>query len=155
MDDENLTEMPPQLLSVSCNATCCEYSDNVVICFSDFNYTDKNNLTYIEPWELGVRWTFASLMMLVAVLGNLSIIIILAKNRLLLRTSVNHFILNMSVADLITGLAGPIPFTIRDTSDFWHLGEAWCYLEGYIQSEWHFARDPFFEPNRCNVVFYI
>ncbi|XP_063885809.1 substance-K receptor-like isoform X2 [Scylla paramamosain] len=122
-------------LSISCNLTCCKYSDDDddIICFSDLNFTEYKNLTIWAPWELAVRWTFASLIMLVAVLGNLTIIIILAKNRLLLRTSVNHFILNMSVADLILALTGPIPFTVRDTSMFWPLGEAWCYLEGYIQ----------------------
>lgn len=121
--------------SVTCNLTCCKYSDSEddTICFSDLNFTEYNNLTTWAPWELAVRWTFASLIMLVAVLGNLTIIIILAKNRLLLRTSVNHFILSMSVADLILALTGPIPFTVRDTSMFWPLGEAWCYLEGYIQ----------------------
>lgn len=121
--------------SISCNLTCCKYSEDEIICFSEINYTDVNSLRTWPPWELAVRWIFASLVMLVAVLGNLTIIIILARNRLLLRTSVNHFILNMSVADLILALTGPIPFTIRDTSLFWPLGEVWCHLEGYIQSE--------------------
>lgn len=118
---------------VTCNLTCCQYSEDEIICFSEINYTDVNSLRTWPQWELAVRWTFASLVMLVAVLGNLTIIIILSKNRLLLRTSVNHFILNMSVADLILALTGPIPFTIRDTSMFWPLGELWCHLEGYIQ----------------------
>ena len=121
--------------SISCNLTCCKYSEDDIICFSELNFTDANNITTWASWELAVRWTFTSLVVLVAVLGNLTIIIILAKNRLLLRTSVNHFILNMSVADLILALTGPIPFTIRDTSMFWTLGELWCHLEGYIQSE--------------------
>lgn len=118
---------------VSCNETCCVYSDNKTICFGDYNFTDRTNLTFPEPWELGVRYTFATLIMLLGASGNLCIIIILLKNKILLRTSVNHFILNMSVADLITSLAGPIPFTIRDTHQLWILGGAWCHLEGYIQ----------------------
>lgn len=118
-----------------CNDTCCQMSSGNVLCFNNLNFTDRANITYPEWWELAVRWTYAPLVMLVGVLGNLAIIIILAKNRLLLRTSVNYFILNMSVADLITALAGPIPFTIRDTAYFWVLGEVWCYLDGYIQSK--------------------
>lgn len=118
---------------LNCNETCCQMSSGNVMCFNEYNFTDRANITYPETWELALRWTYAPLIMLVAVLGNLAIIIILAKNRLLLRTSVNYFILNMSVADLITGLAGPIPFTIRDTAYFWVFGEAWCHLEGYIQ----------------------
>lgn len=121
--------------SITCNLTCCNYSEDEIICFSEMNYTDVNTIRTWPQWELVVRWTFTSLVFLMAVLGNMTIIIILAKNRLLLRTSVNHFILNMSVADLILGLTGPIPFTIRDTSLFWPLGEVWCHLEGYIQSE--------------------
>ncbi|XP_071527474.1 LOW QUALITY PROTEIN: uncharacterized protein [Panulirus ornatus] len=119
---------------MTCNLTCCTSSINVTYCYGDKNFTDMKNLTYPETWELGVKWTFAILVTLMAVLGNVCIIIILMKNRLLLRTSVNHFILNMSVADLITGVAGPIPFTIRDTNNFWVLGETWCHLEGYIQT---------------------
>ncbi|XP_045608896.2 neuropeptide Y receptor type 2 [Procambarus clarkii] len=122
-----------RLSTIYCNVSCCQYSTNNVICFGDFNYTDKHNLTHLASWDLGVRWTYAILVMLVALLGNLSVIIILLKNRLLLRTSVNHFILNMSVADLIMAVTGPIPFTIRDISSFWPLGEVWCHLEGYIQ----------------------
>ncbi|XP_042891769.1 substance-K receptor-like [Penaeus japonicus] len=130
MGTPNLTE---DITKLSCNETCCIYSDNKTICFGDFNFTERTNLTYPEPWELGVRYTFASLIMLVGASGNLCIIILLLKNKLLLRTSVNHFILNMSIADLITSLAGPIPFTIRDTHPLWVLGETWCHLEGYIQ----------------------
>lgn len=118
-----------------CNDTCCQMSSGNVLCFNDYNFTDRENITSPETWELVIRWIYASLVMTVAVLGNLTIIIILAKNSLLRLTSVNNFILNMSVADLITALAGPIPFTIRDTAYFWVLGEAWCYLDGYIQSE--------------------
>ncbi|XP_042215372.1 substance-K receptor-like [Homarus americanus] len=115
-----------------CDDNCCTSSNNVTICFKDYNYTDKMNITHHEPWDVAVRWTYATLVVLVAFLGNLCIIIILLKNRLLLRTSVNLFILNMSVADLITSLAGPIPFTIQQVSYFWPLGRIWCHLEGYI-----------------------
>lgn len=121
--------------TLNCNSTCCQMSSGTVVCFGDYNFTDRANVTYPEKWEMALRWTFASLVMLVAVVGNMTIIIILAKNRLLLRHSINCFILNMSVADLITALAGPIPFTIRDTAYFWVLGETWCYMEGYIQSK--------------------
>ncbi|XP_045608893.2 neuropeptide Y receptor type 2 isoform X1 [Procambarus clarkii] len=119
-------------LKMICDPNCCTSSNNVTICFINYNFTDRVNITKLASWDLGVRWTYAILVMLVAFLGNLSVIIILLKNRLLLRTSVNHFILNMSVADLLLALAGPIPFTIRDTSYFWVLGEVWCHLEGYI-----------------------
>ncbi|XP_042215411.1 substance-K receptor-like isoform X2 [Homarus americanus] len=123
----------PKLSDMTCNETCCSYINqgNKTFCFSDMDF--PRNLTDTPGWELGIRWTFVTLIVSVAVMGNLSVIIILMKNRLLLRTSVNHFILNMSVADLITAIAGPIPFTVRDTSNFWPLGEAWCYLEGFIQ----------------------
>lgn len=122
-------------LKIDCNSTCCRDSENNVLCFVEYNYTDRNNLTCPEPWELGIRWTYTILVTLVAVLGNLCVILLLLKNRLLLRTSVNQFILNMSVADLILAICGPIPFTIRDTQTFWPLGKVWCHLDGYIQSK--------------------
>ena len=121
--------------TLNCNDSCCQMSSGNVVCFGDYNFTDRVNITYPEQWELALRWTYTSIIMLLGVIGNLTIIIILAKNRILLRHSINCFILNMSVADLITVLAGPIPFTIRDTAFFWVLGKTWCHLEGYIQSE--------------------
>ncbi|XP_066972695.1 substance-K receptor-like isoform X2 [Macrobrachium rosenbergii] len=126
---------PSRLLPVgaTCNHSCCSYGDGQVICYSDYNFTDRANLTYHEPWDLGVRWTYAVLVTIVALLGNLSVILVLSRNRLLLRASVNLFILNVSCADLVLTLAGPILFTIRDTNMFYVLGETWCHLDGFIQ----------------------
>ncbi|KAG0728907.1 Substance-K receptor [Chionoecetes opilio] len=119
--------------TINCNSSCCQMSSGTVICFGEYNFTDTANITHPASWEMAIRWSFVSLIMLMAVLGNLAIIIILTKNHLLLRHSINCFILNMSVADLITALAGPIPFTIKDTAYFWVLGRTWCHLEGYVQ----------------------
>ncbi|XP_064097011.1 substance-K receptor-like [Macrobrachium nipponense] len=130
-----IMKYPSLLLPVgaNCNDSCCSFGEGQVICYSDYNFTDRANLTYPEPWELGVRWTYAVLVTVVALLGNLSVILVLSRNRLLLRASVNLFILNVSCADLILALAGPVLFTIRDTNMFYVLGGTWCHLDGFIQ----------------------
>lgn len=120
-------------VSMECNETCCSWGDGQVMCFSDYNFTDKCNLTHTDSWELGVRWAFTVVITVLGFFGNLSIIIILFRNRLLLRTPVNRFIMNMAFADFMLSCLGPVQFTISDTHQFYILGEVWCHWEGYIQ----------------------
>lgn len=121
--------------NIPCNLTCCEYEPGLQVCSINYNFSDFYNITEVPQYEMIIRWSFTVPVFLLGVIGNLTIIHILLRNTLLLRTSVNNFILNMSVADLILACCGPIPFTIRDANSFWVLGEAWCHLEGYIQGE--------------------
>lgn len=124
--------------SMTCNETCCSYEVDEcgtyeTICFSDYNFTDFQELKKTPQWEEAVRWTYVALVVVLGVFGNLAIISILFTNRLLMRTSVNYFILNMAISDLILASAGPITFTIRDTNQFWVLGEQWCHFDGFLQ----------------------
>ena len=116
-----------------CNTTCCEYENGKPICFNKLNFTDYNEIKVFPPWEVALRWTFVAPIVILGVLGNLTVIAILLKNRLLMKTNVNDFIFNMAVSDLILAVAGPVPFTIRCTHQFWVLGELWCHLDGLIQ----------------------
>jgi len=119
-----------------CNLTCCQSGGNgSVLCFPEYNFTDYYNVTETSEFEMAVRWSYTTIVFLTGFIGNLLIIQILCTNRLLLKASINKFILNMSIADFILICTGPILFTIRDTNDFWVLGEAWCHLEGYVQSK--------------------
>ena len=122
--------------NTNCNLTCCE-DDGDVFCFNDKNFSSFNP-TEAPPWEIAIRWTFIIPMVILGVGGNLIIIIILLKNRLMLRITINIFILNMSVADLILAIVGPIPFTIKDMNNFWVMGPVWCKLEGYCQSKLYY-----------------
>ncbi|XP_068235008.1 substance-K receptor-like isoform X2 [Palaemon carinicauda] len=119
--------------NMDCNETCCSWGEGELMCFSDYNFTEKCNLTFTGPWELGVRWAFTFVITTLGFFGNLCILLILFRNRLLLRTPVNRFIMNMALADFVLSCLGPVQFTISDTHQFYILGEAWCHLEGYIQ----------------------
>ena len=133
-DEPNIMPFVDKNSAEKCNLTCCCAGD-ITVCFDDKNYSDYGNITHAAEWELALRWSFAIPTFLLGFIGNALLIIILLKNRLLLRAPVNLFILNMSVADLILSVVGPIPFTIRDTNYFWVLGAVWCKLEGYLQSK--------------------
>ena len=129
------THNAPETKTV-CNVTCCLSDDGSHVCFINYNYSDYSNITVPSDVELAVRWTYTTIVFMFGFFGNLAIIHILLTNRLLLKASVNKFILNMSIADFILTCAGPILFTIRDVSSpFWPLGAAWCHLEGYIQGK--------------------
>ncbi|CAL4059376.1 unnamed protein product [Meganyctiphanes norvegica] len=116
-----------------CNDTCCTSSKNFTFCFIDHNFTEKYNFREQADWEVGARWGISIPLALLGFCGNFITIFLLLRNRLLMRSSVNHFILNMAVADLILSLAGPIPTTIRFLNQFWVLGEVWCHMDGFIQ----------------------
>lgn len=121
---------------MACNITCCQYEDpDGIICFINYNFSDYYNVTEKPEVEMIARWTYAVLVFIAGIIGNIVVIHILLANRLLLRTTVNIFILNMSIADLILAVCGSIPFTIGDTELFWVLGEVWCHLEGFSQGK--------------------
>ena len=128
--------LEPGVRAMDCNVTCCTYEPGGIICFAEYNFSDYYNITDVPQGEMIVRWSYTTFVFITGLIGNLVVIHILLSNRLLLQTTVNIFILNMSLADLILVICGPIPFTIRDTQSFWVLGEAWCHLEGFIQGRW-------------------
>ena len=117
----------------ACNLTCCQYEDGKEFCFDQYNFTDFNEIKVYPVWEVAIRWIITLPIVVVGFFGNLTVIVILLKNRILLRTDINIFILNMAVSDLILAIAGPIPFTIRCTHQFWVLGKVWCHLDGFVQ----------------------
>ena len=120
-----------------CDNDCCYEKDgNVFSCSIDQNYFDRVNVTEIPKWDLALRWSYTITVLFFGVIGNSTVILILLRNRLLLRATVNHFILNMSIADLILSLIGPVQFTIMSTSSFWPFGEFWCKIEGFLQSKY-------------------
>ena len=120
-----------------CDNKCCyDKSGNVLFCFKDHNYFDRVNVTETPTWDLALRWSYTIPVLLFGVIGNATVIILLLKNRLLLRTTVNHFILNMSIADLILSLIGPVQFTMRETNHFWPFDKLWCTLDGFLQSKY-------------------
>ena len=115
------------------NCCCCPY-----FCFTDYNYTQLNNLTYYKDWEVSLKYLFSTFLCIFGSMGNATIIFILLKNKLLLRSTINHFILSMCFADFILAIIGPMQFAIKDTSTFWPFSEYWCKLDGSAQSKLSF-----------------
>ncbi|CAL4088624.1 unnamed protein product [Meganyctiphanes norvegica] len=124
--------------NLNCDEYCCwnKYHNKTTICFGNYSLHDQVNLTEWQPWEEGIRWSVTSILAGSGITGNILLITILVANRLLLRNSINVFILNMALADLTTAITGPVTFTIRDKPRYenWILGEAWCFLENPLQS---------------------
>ena len=122
---------------IHCIDNCCGCPGEDCFCFSDYNFTDVSNITEHEEWEVALKYLFSTFLAIFGVIGNFSIILILLKNKLLLRSTINHFIFTMCLADLTLAAIGPLPFAIFDTSTFWPFSEFWCKCEGLLRSK-HF-----------------
>ena len=68
--------------------------------------------------------------MVFGILGNLSIILIICKNRLLRLQVTNLFLVNMAVSDCLNLTINPILYYFRANNIFinYHLGEFFCKL---------------------------
>lgn len=102
------------------------YNTNVSENYSDVqdNVTKK---TPEFPQYLVITWTvFYVLIFIIGILGNGIVILVVLLNRNM-RTSVNMFIINLCVADLLV-LTVCMPTALVDVyaKDAWYFGEAMC-----------------------------
>ncbi len=88
------------------------------------NFTSEFDDYYPEKHPLlGALLTFFAL---VTVLGNLLVMIAIARERYL-RTVTNYFIVSLSIADIIIGsLVMPFGIIMEMTNQFWYFGSDWC-----------------------------
>lgn len=95
----------------------------------------------IEIWhhkragEILLRVACVIPIVLLAVLGNLTIIYSMWKFKPFRTKPTNIFILNMAFADLLTSLVCPGAALFNDIYQFYVLGSFICHLEGFVKSE--------------------
>ena len=92
---------------------------------TDFSnwYYPPNRLWWIRPpWESALKVGFIIPVMAVSIIGNGLVIYLMATNRSL-RTSINIFIGNLAIADLITALFFPWIILVMDLYQMFLLGK--------------------------------
>jgi hypothetical protein len=106
--------------------------------YEELNYTllnfPKDIWNAREDWEIITKTVAVLPLVIIAILGNLTVIRIVLKARLT-KNPVNLFILNMSIADLLTALIFPWIFLVSDFYQRFVLGKAICKSEGFVLSK--------------------
>lgn len=98
----------------------------------------KANMTSINiemPIDIIIVGSFFySMVFLVGIVGNLSVIYVLLKERSL-RNFTNYLLANLSIADLLV-LIACVPSGLHDlfAKERWYLGEIWCYMVVFIEN---------------------
>ena len=94
---------------------------------------------HVDPIEISLKSVALFILMLFGIPGNLSIIIIILKNRLLRKQPNNLFLLNMAVTDLLNLTVNTTLYFFRPKAIFknYYLGPFLCKLSPLLVSEYH------------------
>ena len=104
-------------------------------------YTDFCNEKYCwhkDPLEISLKSVFLFIIMLFGIPGNLSIITIILKNKLLRKQPNNLFLLNMAVTDLLNLTVNTTLYFFRPGTIFknYYLGPFLCKLSPLLVSKY-------------------
>ncbi|OWF35228.1 substance-K receptor-like [Mizuhopecten yessoensis] len=89
-------------------------------------------LKTFPSWELGVKITIVASMELIAIVGNLLIIVIVWRNKKM-RTVTNYYIVNMAVSDLFVASFSIWMHLVDDVTEGWTVGGFMCKFNPFVQ----------------------
>ena len=122
-----------KILNDSSSGDQYDYDDSSEPDFSNLEF--PNDIWNTRPeWEIVIKTIAVVPLVLLAIIGNLTVIRIVLKARLT-KNPVNLFILNMSIADLLNALIFPWIFLVSDFYQRFVLGKIICKLEGFVLSK--------------------
>ena len=89
----------------------------------------------VPQWEVVTKIIFYTFIMAVAVLGNLAVVIIVARNKRMWTTT-NFYIVNLAVSDLMVTLTCTWVHLVDDLTENWVLGAFFCKFDSFAQGEY-------------------
>ena len=102
--------------------------------FSNLSYClefvyDKQYCFHEPPLDIALKIVAVFLLVLFGTIGNVSIIMIILKNRLLRLQPTNMFLLNMAISDLLNLTISPVLYLFRQNVIFssYYLSESMCF----------------------------
>ncbi|KAG8189254.1 hypothetical protein JTE90_013782 [Oedothorax gibbosus] len=101
--------------------------------FSMYNFPNNASLTEPLTWSEYVKIALYVVVLVVALVGNISVILTVALNRSM-RTTINLYLVNLAVADLFICLFCMwVPMVNSLTQPIYSLGEVFCKLNPFAQ----------------------
>ncbi|XP_060064131.1 QRFP-like peptide receptor [Ylistrum balloti] len=107
-------------------------------CDGDHPYVDVSMIKFpgerktFPSWEIGVKVTIVASMELIAIVGNLLIILIVWQNKKM-RTVTNYYIVNMAVSDLFVASFSIWMHLVDDVTEGWTVGGFMCKFNPFVQ----------------------
>ncbi|KAH3716963.1 QRFP-like peptide receptor [Dreissena polymorpha] len=86
----------------------------------------------VPIWEIVIKITFYSILIISAVLGNSLIILVVARTKRMQTTS-NYFLVNLAVSDLLVTVCCSWVRLVDDLTEGWVLGNVFCKLNSFAQ----------------------
>ncbi|GFS09653.1 pyroglutamylated RFamide peptide receptor [Elysia marginata] len=114
------------------NCETSEKGDTREIDFSQIPF--PGDFTPKPQWEVILKCIIVSVLIFVAVVGNILIIAIVFSSRKM-RSTTNFYIANLAVADLLVALFPMWIYITIDVTDGWILGGFLCKFNAFVQSE--------------------
>ena len=75
------------------------------------------------------------LIMMVAILGNLAVVIVVARNKRM-QTTTNYYLVNLAISDLMVTLSCTWVHMVDDLTEGWVLGAFFCKFNSFMQGRW-------------------
>ena len=91
-------------------------------------------LRQVPTWEVILKIVFYTFIMVIAVLGNLAVVIIVARNKRMWTTT-NYYIVNLAVSDLMVTLTCTWVYLVDDLTEGWILGAFFCKFDSFAQGQ--------------------
>ncbi|KAK3704025.1 hypothetical protein RRG08_055486 [Elysia crispata] len=98
--------------------------------YSQMDY--PRELKYKPAWEMVVKTFFYILSIILALVGNIIVIVVVAKNARM-HTATNFYIVNLAVADCLVVLTCSWTHLVDDLTPFWVLGSFFCTFNTFSQ----------------------
>lgn len=86
----------------------------------------------VPAWEMSIKITVYTLIMSLALAGNLLIIIVVARNKRMQSTT-NYFIVNLAISDLLVTCCCTWVRLVNDLTEGWVLGDFFCKVNSAAQ----------------------
>ncbi|KAH3892525.1 hypothetical protein DPMN_016643 [Dreissena polymorpha] len=114
-----------ETLNVTANTNRLDY-DN------ELNWNYPVPLKKVAIWEIILKITLYSLLILIAIVGNILIIVVVARNKRM-QTTTNFFLVNLAVSDLLVTACCSWVRLVDDLTEGWVLGNFFCKLNSFAQ----------------------
>ncbi|CAH1793439.1 unnamed protein product [Owenia fusiformis] len=86
----------------------------------------------VPIWEMVVKVTVTTLVMLVSLIGNSVVVFVVWKNARM-RTTTNYYIVNLAISDILVTLCCTWVHLVDDLSEGWVLGAFFCKINTFAQ----------------------
>lgn len=110
--------------------------------YSSLEYVGE--IKKVPAWEMSLKIIVYSLIMCLALVGNLLIIIVVGKNKRMQSTT-NYFIVNLAISDLLVTCCCTWVRLVDDITEGWVLGDFFCKVNSAAQGK---MTDKLFHPAR-------